>query len=162
MLNFHIFNYMDNDKKEHIFTLYEKYKEQVDIWYKSHNIIHEKTELYCDFLCSLLNKINETYLGDDIIISDKDIINHFTWCFHKVVFNFGQEKIYFSPNTTHFDYLWVLFYKAYYKCNTENKTKILMDYFKLLFDFNKIKTPVEMDSFTDLYKIFDQSLKKIN
>lgn len=147
---------MDNN------TTFESYKDQIDIWYKSHNIIREKSDLYYDFLSSLLNVIDETYLGADVIRTDEDMINHFNWCFNKVISNFEQERIYFNTKDTHHDYLWLFFYKAYYTCSTENKTDILSDYFKVLFNFSRIKTPTELESFTDLYKIFDQNLKKIN
>jgi hypothetical protein len=112
-----------------------------------------------------MDKKNEehiTYLGSDIIKSDEDIMNHFTWCFNKIISNFNQERIHFVAKSTHFDYLWAFFYKAYYKCNTENKNEILFEYFKILFSFNKVKTPIELESFTDLYKILDQNLKKTN
>jgi hypothetical protein len=150
---------MDN-KEEHLTS--ETYKEQIEVWYKTHNIIREKAELYYDFLFSLLDIVDETYLGSDVIKSDEDMINHFNWCFNKVISNFEQERIYFNNKDTHYDYLWVFFYKAYYTCPTENKMEILSEYFKVLFNFNRIKTPPELESFTDLYKIFDQNLKKIN
>lgn len=151
---------MDNKKEEHI--TFEIYKEQIDTLYRSHNIIRKKAELYYDFILSLLNIIDETYLGSDVITSAEDMVNHFSWCFNKVVSNFEKEKIYFNTKDTHYDYLWVFFYKAYYTCNTENKTQILAEYFRVLFSYNIIKTPQELESFIDLYKIFDQNLKKIN
>ena len=55
---------------------FETYKEQIDTWYRAHNIILEKSELYYDFLSSLLDLIDETYLGSDVLVSDDDIINH--------------------------------------------------------------------------------------
>lgn len=148
---------MDN-KEEHV--TFEAYKDQIDIWYKSHNIIREKAELYYDFLFSLLTLIDETYLGSDVIISEEDITNHFDWCFNKIISNFEQEKIYFSSKNDQYEYLWFFFYKAYYQCLTENKYQILCDYFNLLFNFGKVKNQIELESFTDLYKIFDQNLKK--
>jgi hypothetical protein len=151
---------MGNKNEESI--TYETYKEQIDIWYRTHNIIQEKTELYYDFISSLLNIIDETYLGSDIIQTDDDMNSHFNWCFNKVADNFKQEKIYFIDKSGHYEYMWVLFYKGYYTCDTENKAEILRDYFKLIFNFNKAKTPIELESFIDLYKIFDQNLKKIN
>jgi len=150
---------MDNVQKQIISTTY---REQIEIWYKSHNIIQEKCELYYDFLSSLLNLINETYLGINFITSDEDMVNHFNWCFNRIISNFEQERIYFNNKNEHYDYLWVFFYKAYYTCVTENKTGILSDYFKILFNFNKVKTPSELESFTDIYKLLDQNLKKIN
>lgn len=151
---------MDNGKGKNL--TFENYKEEIDIWYKSHNIIREKSELCYDFLSSLLNIIDKTYLGIDVTKSVNDMVNHFNWCFDKVISNFEKENIYFNSKDTHYDYLWLFFYKAYYTCNTENKTEILRDYFKVLFNYNRIKTPLELESFTDLYKMFEQNLKKIN
>jgi len=53
-------------------------------------------------------------------------------------------------------------HKSYYKVNNDDKYAILSDYFKLLFTFNKVKNPIELESFIEMYKIFDQNLKKIN
>ena len=47
---------MDNKKT----LILDIYKDQLNDWYKVHNIIREKAELYCDFLFSLLDVIDET------------------------------------------------------------------------------------------------------
>jgi hypothetical protein len=151
---------MDNKNEEQL--TYETYREQIDIWYRAHNIIQEKTELYYDFISSLLTLIDETYLGPDVIVSDDDMMNHFNWCFNKITSNFEQEGIHFITKSSHYEYMWFLFYKGYYSCSTEDKAKILGDYFKVIFNFNMVKSPIELESFIDLYKIFDQNLKKIN
>lgn len=151
---------MDNKSEEHL-TL-EAYREQINIWYRANNIIREKSELYYDFLFSLLKLVDETYLGSDVIQSEEDIANHFSWCFKRVLSNFENERIYFSNNLDSYDYLWFFFYKGYYMCDNEKKYEILLDYFKLLFDSEKIKTPPELESFMDFYKILDINLKKPN
>jgi hypothetical protein len=151
---------MEKDNEAHL--TFETYKDQIDIWYRAHNIIRERSELYYDFLSSLLDLIDETYLGSDVLISDDDIINHFNWCFNKITNNFEQEKIHFITKSTHYEYLWALLYKGYYKSVNEEKYKILSEYFKEIFRFNKVKTPIELESFIEIYKIFDQNLKKIN
>jgi hypothetical protein len=151
---------MDNKDEEQI--TFDSYREQIDVWYRVHNIIREKTELYYDFISSLLHLINDTYLGSDVIKSEKDIANHFNWCFNRVISNFEQERIHFTIKNDQYDYLWFLFLKAFYQCNTEDKVEILDDYFKVLFNFNKVKTSSELESFIDIYKIFDQNLRKIN
>jgi len=141
----------------------EAYRQQINIWYASNNIIREKTELYFDFISSLLNLIHETYLGSDIISEHDDMVNHFTWCFNKIRSNFEHERIKFNPpSTTSYDYLWFFLYKGYYSAEAEDKHGILLQYFSYLFDYSKIKTPSELESFMDFYKIFDQNLKKIN
>lgn len=141
---------------------FETYKEQIDIWYRAHNIIREKSELYYDFLSSILDLIDETYLGSDVLVSDNDIINHYYWCFNKTINNFDQEGIHFINKSNQYEYLWLLLYRGYYKSVMERKHEILSEYFKELFTFNKVKTPVELESFIEIYKMFDQNLKKIN
>jgi hypothetical protein len=140
----------------------DNYKEQIDILYKVNNIIREKSELYYDFISSLLTLINDTYLGSDVIQSEEDMFNHFDWCFNRITSNFEQERIYFLTKNTHHAYLWFFFYKGYYTCDNEEKYSILLEYFNILFNYNKIKTMPEVEAFIEFYKIFDQNLKKIN
>jgi len=152
---------MDKERKDGISLEY--YREKVNIWYKSNNIIREKSDLYYDFIFSLLNLIDETYLGTDVISTPEDMSNHFTWCFNKILSNFEHERIKFSPaSTTAYSYLWYFLYKGYYTSELENKHKILLEYFTYLFDFSMVKTPPELESYIDFYKIFDKNLKKIN
>ena len=145
--------------KEH-FVL-EIHKEEIDIWYRAHNIVRERSELYHDFILSLLNLIDKTYLGADALITEEDIINHFNWCFTKIIDNFAEERIYFV-NKGIFTYLWFFFYKGYYLHNEEDKVKVISEYFDLIFDYNKIKLIEDRESFIELYKLFDQNLKKLN
>jgi hypothetical protein len=150
---------MDNKSEEPI--TFEAYKEQIDVYYRANNIIRERSELYYDFIISLLDLIDETYLGSDVIDSEEKIINHFTWCFNKVVSNFEYERIYFANKLDNYEYLWYFFYKGYYKTENDHKYAILLEYFSLLFSYNKIKSTPELESFIDFYKILDQNLKKI-
>lgn len=149
------------DKNEEF--VIEKYLEKMDTWYRTNNIIHEKSELYYDFISSLLVLIDQTYLGPEAISTQKDMVNHFTWCFNKIRSNFEYERIMFSPASTRsYGYLWHFIYKGYYIINTENKFDVLLEYFKYLFDHSMFKTEAELESFADFYKIFDQNLKKTN
>ena len=135
----------------------------MNIWYRTNNIIHEKSELYYDFISSLLVLIDQTYLGPDAVCTKEDMANHFTWCFNQIRLNFAHERIIFSPaSTTSYGYLWYFIYRGYYIINTDDKFNILLEYFKYLFNYNMFKTDPELESFTDFYKIFDQNLKTIN
>ena len=141
----------------------EEYLQKIHLRYSENNIIREKSELYYDFISSLLAIINETYLGADIVLTQEDMINHFSWCFNKILSNFEHERIKFAPvSTTAYDYLWFFIYKGYYTSELENKLGVLLEYFAYLFDFSMVKTPPELETFMDFYKIFDQNLKKIN
>jgi hypothetical protein len=150
----------DGNEKYDQKILKENYLYQIDIWNKSHNISRERSELYHDFLVSLFTLIDDTYLGKDIVNNSEDIMKHFEWCFNKTISNFEMEKIYFNTKGNHFEYLWFFFYGAYYNSEPEDKrTKILL-YFYRLFNINVMKNRNELDAFTDLYKIFEQNLKK--
>ena len=141
----------------------EEYRERINLWYSANNIIREKSELYYDFVTSLLKLIDETYLGSDVISTQDDMVNHFMWCFNKIRANFEYERINFIPvSTPAYDYLWYFLYKGYYTSELDDKRDVLLEYFKYLFDHNMVKTPPELESFKDFYKIFDQNLKKLN
>jgi len=150
------------NEKDGVLTL-EEYRERIKLWYSANNIIREKTELYFDFISSLISLIDETYLGSDVILTQDDMSNHFIWCFNKISSNFERERIYFTPvSTTSYDYLWYFFYKGYYSSEADDKRDVLIEYFNYLFNFTELKTPIELETFMDFYKIFDQNLKKLN
>jgi len=142
------------------YTSPEKYKHQVDIWYRTYNISREKLNLFHDFLVSLYELIDETYMGNDIMIDENDQINHFNWCWNKLISNFSKEKIFFKPKGECYEYLWNFFLEAYYLTKLENKPVKIIEYFYKLFDFNYIKTTSELDMVTEFYKLLDQNLKK--
>jgi len=142
-------------------TSTEEIREKILLEYNANNIIRERSELYYDFIISLLSVIDETYLGSDVISTQEDMVNHFTWCFKKVIDNFAKEKIKFSPDAD-YEYLWYFIYRGYYASESENKHQALVEYFAYLFDYTAIKTPPEITSYIDFYKIFDQNLKKLN
>ena len=47
--------------------------EEMQLLYKANNINYDKCNLYYDFILSLNCKIINTFLGDDVINSEKDI-----------------------------------------------------------------------------------------
>jgi hypothetical protein len=136
----------------------ESYKYQIDIWYKAYNINHEKLELFHDFLLMLYENINNTYLGSDVIIDNKDEKSHFDWCWNKTIDSFNKEKIFFKKNGIHYEYLWNFFHEAYYYANANNKKNKILNYISVLFNFKHQKTRSEIDVLTELYKLLNDSL----
>ena len=75
--------------------------EEIDAWYKANNIIPELSDLFRDFCFSLLNLVQDTYLGDtsnnnketNIGLTLEDKVSHFDWCWKKTVDNFSKENI---------------------------------------------------------------------
>lgn len=142
------------------FIVSENYKNQIDIWYKAYNISRERTELFYDFVISLYSLIDETYLGNDVVFTEEDQRNHFTWCWDKVIDNFSKENINFKERGNHYLYFWNFFLEAYYFTQLDEQTVQIPDYFYKLFDFKHKKSRSELDMLTEIYKLLEYNLKK--
>ena len=151
---------MENKKDYSEFDISEKYKNQIDIWYRAYNIHREKVELFYDFLSSLFNTIDNTYLGVDVLYNEIDQRGHFNWCWNKVIESFNKEKIYFKEKGTHYEYFWNFFFEAFYLSKMDEKEPRIGEYFYKLFDFRYKKSRSELDILTEVYKLLEQNLKK--
>lgn len=138
----------------------KKYKHQIDVWYRTYNINRDKVTLYYDFISSLYDKVEETFLGLDVLYEESDQKKHFDWCWNEVIVNFGKEKIHFKEQGNHYEYLWVFFYEAYYLSKMFEKKHNISEYLYKLFDFRYMKSSSELDILTEVYKLLDQNLKK--
>lgn len=139
---------------------FKKYRNQIDIWYRTYNINRDKIILYYDFLISLYNLIDETFLGVDVLYDENDQKNHFNWCWNQVIDNFSKERIFFKDRGNHHEYFWNFFFEAYYLSKVFDKEHRINEYIYKLFDFRYIKSGSELDILTEVYKLLDQNLKK--
>ncbi len=151
---------MENREGYLEFIKSESYKHQIEIWHKAYNITREKTELFYDFIVSLCNLIDETYLGTDVMNSDESQKGHFTWCWDKTIGCFNKERIFFKERGSHYEYFWNFFYEAYYLIKINGSPIRINEYFYKLFDFKHKKTRSELDMVSEVYKIMDVNLKK--
>ena len=138
----------------------DRYKHQIDIWYRAYNINREKIELFYDFLFSFNQLVDETFLGVDVLFKEIDQRNHFTWCWDRVVGNFEKERISFKDRGSHYEYFWNFYYEAFYVMMMDEKEPKIGEYFYKLFDFTHRKTRSELDMLTEIYKLLEQNLKK--
>lgn len=139
--------------------------EEVDLWFKSNNIIPEKLELFSDFCQSLNQLIIETYLGESdspnetkVNMSQEDKINHFIWCWNKVVDNFSKEKIKFNKKGEHFDYFVSFFEEIFYKQENKKVRDSVTEFFDELFDQKKPFTKSDLDMISSVYKNLDKNM----
>ena len=91
----------------------------MDLWLRAHNISVEKSGLFFDFICSLYLLIQDTFLGEDKIITIEDKKGHFMWCWEKNIDNFCDENIHFKSKGEHYEYFWK------YAKNTFQNTKYI-------------------------------------
>ena len=139
-------------------------KEEVDIWFRTNNIIPEKMELYYDFCNSLYLKITETYLGDSengetkINMSEEDKENHFNWCWKKVLDDFRKEEISFEEEGEHYVYFKIFFEEIFYKQEDKKIRNSIDVFFKDVFDFEKTFTRSDLDMILEIYKNLDKNI----
>ena len=140
------------------FIASENFKNQIEVWYKAYNITREKTELFYDFIITLYDIVESTYLGLEVTETQIDQKNHFEWCWNKVISNFEKESISFKETGNHQEYFWLFFQEAFY-FNGDNPLRI-KEYFNKLFKFDFKKTRSELDMLTEIYKLLETNLKK--
>lgn len=135
-------------------------KEDMMLFYKENNIKYEKCELYSDFALSLIITIFDTYMGDDVTNSD-DQFKHFEWAWQKTIQKFVEEGLDFETNIL-YEYFLEFMLEVYYQITNKNELGVDKKICKLwmdIFDYNKIKTNSDIDALTEIYTIFEKSLK---
>lgn len=138
--------------------------EEIETWFSVNNMIPEKIELFSDFSNSLLNIINETYLGEEengitkINLTDIDKKNHFDWCWRKNIENFEKENFFFNNSGDHYDYFSSFFRDAYYHQKDEKVKQNISNFFIDLFtNFNRY-TKSDLDMITEIYKMLENNI----
>jgi hypothetical protein len=131
-------------------------KEDVILMYKINNVIPERSGLYLDFSETLFDLIVSTYLGDNIM-NEKTVKEHFDWCWSKTINIFKKEKILFE-NQELYDYFFILFQETFYNEKDKSEVNFLLNFWRDIFNYSRVKTNSELESFLELYKIFDKSL----
>lgn len=139
-------------------------KEATELIYSSKNIKYERCNLYSDFIQSLITTITDTYMGDDVTSQDDEKIRHFKWCFDKTIDNFKKENIHFKDTIDLYDYFLIFLFKVYYQVSDKKTNPNLANnigkMWLKLFDMFTYKTKSDMDSFLELYELFEKSLLK--
>lgn len=134
-------------------------KESVMVVYDANGIKFEKCELYGDFVQSLFMMVFDTYMGDDVTNINEQI-EHFNWCWNKNVLNFREEGMCFEGGKLYeyfFAYMIEVFYPS--KKKPEDYTdKTSLRLWSEIFDYNRSKTNSDIDTFIEIYKIFENSL----
>lgn len=89
--------------------------------YFEKKIFYAQTEFIKDFLLSLLDKVERTYLGDEIMtIENKK--DHFIWCMNDTVKLFSKEEIYINNDKFFQEKLFEVFNKFYYNLKKSKNT----------------------------------------
>lgn len=132
--------------------------EQINYLNKLNGVSIEKTSLYRDFIISLIYLIHDTYLGEDVIITDKDRKSHFNWCWYKNIENFKKENNNILALGEHYYYLYNYVTDIYYNNSVKTNTLLnrIVDFWTLLMVIDRLKTKSEYDLFSEVYLMFDK------
>ena len=136
--------------------------DSVTILYSTNNVKFDRVNLYLDFVISLFNVVFDTYLGDDITNQSQQK-KHFEWCWDKTIENFKKEDIDFKDNMDlklYFsEFALEVFYNLEDKDNNPNTHKNILNLWNHIFNYKGVKSRADVDSFIEIYNIFDKSLK---
>lgn len=137
-------------------------KESIEFLYEANNVKFERCELYGDFVQSLLQLVFNTYMGDEHTNLENQF-KHFEWCWDKNIKNFEEEGIFFNNQKLYnyyLEFVFEVFYSNPDKEDYENNEKGILRVWNDIFNYTSIKTNSDIDTLIEIYKIFDQSLKK--
>ena len=136
--------------------------DSITILYTTNNVKFDRVKLYFDFVVSFFELLFDTYMGDDIT-SKEEQDNHFKWCWSKNISNFEKEAILFLDNEdlrSYFnEFTKEIFYNLDGKENNPHIKNNIITLWTHIFNYKGSKTRADMDSFIELYGIFDKSLK---
>ena len=136
--------------------------DSIAILYSTNNVKFDRVNLYLDFILSLLHITFDTYLGDDIT-NKNDQIKHFDWCWNKNIDNFKNESIVFGDYSDLKNYFKEFMLEVFYDLDSkENNPYVhnnIINLWAHIFNYNGIKSRADVDSFIEIYNIFDKSLK---
>jgi hypothetical protein len=137
-------------------------KESIEFLYEANNVKFERCELYGDFVQSLLMLVFNTYMGDEHTNLENQF-KHFEWCWDKNIKNFEEEGIFFNNQKLYnyyLEFVFEVFYSNPDKENYEDNEKGILRVWNDIFNYTSVKTNSDIDTLIEIYKIFDQSLKK--
>ncbi len=120
----------------------------------------ERANLLLDFVESITQKIIKTYLGDTLMTTE-DKRKHFDWCWKSVLKDFSKENIFFNKKGSLYDYFLSFFNEIFYLEQNKEEKKFQKTLYFIInsFNYKRLRTKSEIDSFLDLYKIFNKSFE---
>lgn len=123
-------------------------------------IIKDRVEIYKDFTFNLLSYIYTYYLDKQTLSLDKDIHNHFMFCYNKVCVEFNKEDINFENNKELINYFYTYYYHQFYKIEKDVPQSFFIKFWKEIFNVEKQKNKNILKILIELYAIFDKSITK--
>lgn len=139
-------------------------EEEYELWFLSNNIITERLQVFQDFVISLVLMISDTYLGDksdsretDITLSYDDNLNHFNWCWEKIIKNSSKENVLIEINGEHKDFIQDFLFEIFYNQKSTMVRDSVVKFFTDVFYLEGTTTKSDLDLITTIYKTFNKN-----
>lgn len=139
-------------------------EEEYELWFLSNNIITERLQVFQDFVISLVLMISDTYLGDksdsretDITLSYDDNLNHFNWCWEKIIKNSSKENVLIEINGEHKDFIQDFLFEIFYNQKSTIVRDSVVKFFTDVFYLEGTTTKSDLDLITTIYKTFNKN-----
>jgi hypothetical protein len=128
--------------KTNVKTFYEK------------KVFYVQNEFIKDFLFFLLDKIEKTYLGDEIMNMENKR-DHFEWSVNETVSNFKKEEIHVNVSKDFISKLFDIFNMYYYSLKkNRNTVEDLKIRFTNIFNSSISKTPAQIEETVFYVRLF--------
>jgi hypothetical protein len=126
-------------------------------------IINDRIETFKDFTINLIYCIKHYYLDKDSLSNEKDMKNHFNFCYNKICDDFIKEEINFKENEELRKYFWDYFSNQFYKSDNSINISLHIKLWEDILDIKKHMNKNNLAVLIELYEIFNESLeRKIN
>jgi hypothetical protein len=137
--------------------------EDVDTWFRAHNMISESIDLYGEIFKSLSLIVIDTYLGDEVVetkvvLNHQDMVNHFEWCWGKLIKDYEKENIIIDSEGDHKDYLTLFFLDSFYSQKEKNIRDAIPEFIDELFNLDKPFAKSDLDILTEIYKLLNKDV----
>lgn len=149
-----------NFTPEQLFLRLFKKIPQADIMslFKRRGVEDYKVTKFQAFTRDLINQVYDTFLGNDCINNMEDIRTHYKWCYSVVSDKHLSNHYKYSENQDLYDYFLEYFLMNIYA--VEESREEDFKFFSFLFDYPAISVKMDVDTFLDLYEVFDKTPKK--
>ncbi len=155
---------MSNTRKTQEFLSYIRTplsQSSLNVLYSANNVKYERCQLFSDFTQSLIAKIGDTYMGDEFT---KPIqrMEHFKWCWDENLEDFRNENINLKHSNELFHYFQQFMVDSFYASKDKEDMEVLKHkltkLWKYILGYTTNKTRSDVDTFLDVYKIFEKTL----
>ena len=135
-------------------------KNEIENIYKANEINGVSVDLYLDIVQSLTDLIFKSYLGDEYHDKINYKIEHFDWCWKATMDRFKNLGYEINNESCLIEYFGSFFMDIFYSSEIKDGVMLMSikDMFEYTFNYNIIKSKLDVDNFIELYNIFNKSI----